>query len=100
MITITNLVKRFGDRVAVDDLSVEIGQEVFTFLGPNGAGKTTVVNMLCGLLQRDSGMISISGLDPETTPGEVRSKIGLVPQETALYEYLTARENLDFHAKF
>lgn len=100
MITITNLVKRFGDRVAVDDLSVEIGQEVFTFLGPNGAGKTTVVNMLCGLLQRDSGMISISGLDPETSPGEVRSKIGLVPQETALYEYLTARENLDFHAKF
>ncbi|MFX1562745.1 MAG: ATP-binding cassette domain-containing protein [Promethearchaeota archaeon] len=100
MIKITNLMKRFGDRVVVDNLSVEIGHEVFTFLGPNGAGKTTVVNILCGLLNRDSGVVSISGLDPDTAPGEVRSKIGLVPQETALYEYLTAWENLDFHARF
>jgi ABC-2 type transport system ATP-binding protein len=100
MITISNLVKRFGDRVAVDHLTMEIGQEIFSFLGPNGAGKTTIVNMLTGLLQRDEGTISVAGLDPETAPGAVRSKIGLVPQETALYEYLTAQENLEFHAKF
>ncbi len=100
MISISNLTKRFGDRVVVDNLSVDIGSEIFSFLGPNGAGKTTVVNMLCGLLNRDGGEIQIAGLDPETAPGAVRRRIGLVPQETALYEYLTACENLEFHAKF
>ncbi|MFX1251032.1 MAG: ABC transporter ATP-binding protein [Promethearchaeota archaeon] len=100
MISISNLTKSFGTRQVIDTLSIEIGQEIFSFLGPNGAGKTTVVNIICGLLPYDKGVVKIEGLNPRNNPDLVRQKIGLVPQETALYEYLTARENLEFHAKF
>ncbi|MFW9852479.1 MAG: ABC transporter ATP-binding protein, partial [Candidatus Thorarchaeota archaeon] len=100
MITITNLTKKYGERIVLDEISLNIGDEIFGLLGPNGAGKTTIVNILCGLLKRDSGEIFVAGLDPIKNPGAVRKKIGLVAQETALYEYLTAKENLVFHARF
>ncbi|MFX0092720.1 MAG: ABC transporter ATP-binding protein [Candidatus Hodarchaeota archaeon] len=100
MISISNLSKSFDTRKVLDNVSLEIGQEIFGILGPNGAGKTTLVNIVCGLLKYDAGEIRVAGLDPRKHPGLVRQKIGLVPQETALYEYLTARENLSFHAKF
>ncbi|MFW9997017.1 MAG: ABC transporter ATP-binding protein [Candidatus Odinarchaeota archaeon] len=100
VISIKSLNKRFGERVVLDNLSLEIGNEIFCLLGPNGAGKTTLVNILCGLLKRDSGNVSVAGLDPANQAGAIRKRIGLVTQETALYEYLSAKENLEFHARF
>lgn len=99
-ILIENVVKKFNDRTVLENLSFKISQELFAFLGPNGAGKTTLINILCGLLKRDSGKVIINGFDPNEDINEIRKLIGLVPQETALYEYLTAKENLEFHAKF
>lgn len=100
MIEIRDLCKSFGDRAVLQDISLEAADEVFTLLGPNGAGKTTLVNIVCGLLPWDSGTVSVDGFDPQKDSGEVRKRIGLVTQETALYEHLTARENLVFHARF
>ncbi|MHA1991163.1 MAG: ABC transporter ATP-binding protein [Candidatus Hodarchaeales archaeon] len=98
-IKISNLKKTFDKIIAVDDLTFSVNKEIFAFLGPNGAGKTTVLNLLLGLIKRDSGTISILGLDPAKNPNKIRRKVGLVPQETSLYEYLTAKENLEFHAR-
>jgi ABC-2 type transport system ATP-binding protein len=82
---------------AVDDLSLEIPQNSrFGLLGPNGAGKTTIINILCGLLNYDKGDISIQGMPLEKKYKKIRKIIGLVPQDIALYDTLTARENLRF----
>src|SRR5260370_25533172 len=93
------LVQRYGDIEAVRgiDLSVTPG-EIFGFLGPNGAGKSTTISMLCTLLRPTSGHAAVAGFDVVRDPGGVRSHIGLVFQDPALDEQLTARENLDFHA--
>lgn len=99
-IVVSDLCKSFGERKVLDHISFEIGKQNFTLLGPNGAGKTTLVNMICGLLEYDSGKISVCGFDPRTQMEEVRRRIGLVTQDTAIYNYLTARENLEFHANF
>ena len=99
-VIIQHLAKSYAQRQVLKDISLEIDNEIFAFLGPNGSGKTTLVNILCGLLKKDKGSISIDGFDPFKTPAQARSKIGMVPQETALYEFLTAKENLDFHARF
>jgi ABC-2 type transport system ATP-binding protein len=98
LVVVRDLTKKFGDRVAVDRISFDIRQgEAFGLLGPNGAGKSTTVNMLSTYLAPDAGEITIGGL--ETTSGlEVKRKVGIVPQELALYEDLSARENLDFFA--
>jgi ABC-2 type transport system ATP-binding protein len=91
------LSKRFGDRVAFGDLSFEIAYgEVFGFLGPNGAGKTTTVSMIAGLVTPDAGDVLIAGerLGGDTDPK--KRKIGLVPQDLALYDELSARANLRF----
>ncbi|MHA2332208.1 MAG: ABC transporter ATP-binding protein [Candidatus Hodarchaeales archaeon] len=100
VISIINLTKRFGERTVIDNLSLEIDKEIFSLLGPNGAGKTTLVNIICGLLKREGGDVSVIGLDPDKQAGAIRKRIGLVTQETALYEYLSAKENLEFHARF
>ena len=93
------LVKRFGDRTAVNDLSFEIAPgETYGLLGPNGAGKTTSISILCGLVAPDEGAVHISG-SPLSGHTQLKSSIGLVPQEIALYPDLTARENLDFFAR-
>ena len=98
-IEIVHLVKRFGQITAVDDLSltVELG-EVFGLLGPNGSGKTTTVNLISGLAAPTSGQVRVMGFDMRTEATRVRQILGSVPQETALYEELSAWTNLDFHA--
>ena len=97
VLTVTNLRKAFGPLVAVNDVSfsVERGQLV-GLLGPNGAGKTTTVSMLTGLLEPDRGEVIVAGrrLSGDTDPAKRR--IGLVPQDLALYDELTARDNLRF----
>jgi len=99
-IIVSDLCKSFKERKVLDHISFEIGKQNFTLLGPNGAGKTTLVNIICGLLKYDSGKISVCGFDPHTQTQEVRKRIGLVTQDTSIYDYLTARENLVFHANF
>jgi ABC-2 type transport system ATP-binding protein len=91
--------KRFGDLRAVDavDLAIEKG-EVFGLLGPNGAGKSTLINLLTGLLRMDGGQASVVGHDVRRTPMAVKSCIGVVPQELAIYEQLTTLENVTFFA--
>jgi ABC-2 type transport system ATP-binding protein len=93
------LAKRYGEIEAVRgiDLSVMPG-EIFGFLGPNGAGKSTTISMLCTLLRPTSGRAAVAGYDVVRDPGAVRTQIGLVFQDPALDEQLTARENLEFHA--
>ncbi|MEO3782600.1 ABC transporter ATP-binding protein [Actinocorallia sp. B10E7] len=94
------LSKKFGDLVAVDDLSFHIGEgETYGLLGPNGAGKTTAISMIAGILSRDAGEVFVDG-EP-LTAGNVglKSKIGYVPQELAVYPDLTGRENLRFFAR-
>jgi ABC-2 type transport system ATP-binding protein len=97
MIQVENLTKKFGDLKAVDDVSfrVEAG-EIYGLLGPNGAGKTTTLSMMTGLLAPDSGRASFGSMDIAADPIGFRSQLGVVPQEVALYEELTAEENLRF----
>ena len=92
-----NLVKKYGDLTAVDDVNLAIQQgEILGLLGPNGAGKTTIISMVTGLLEPTSGTITVDGLDLETDTNAVKAKMGLVPQELALYPTLSARDNLSF----
>jgi ABC-2 type transport system ATP-binding protein len=89
--------KAFDERVAVDDVgfTIEAG-ETYGLLGPNGAGKTTTISMVCGLLARDAGQVSVAGQPLDTDTVDVKAAIGFVPQEIAIYPDLTARENLRF----
>lgn len=99
-IEINQLTKRYGTLVAVKEVSLTIPQGmVFGLLGPNGAGKTTLVNILTTLMKPTSGSASVRGYDVVKDGARVRSLIGVVPQENNLDRYLTARENLIFHAK-
>jgi ABC-2 type transport system ATP-binding protein len=98
-IVLHNVTRRFGDLVAVDNLSFQVQSgEIFGLLGPNGAGKTTTVNLITGLLRRHSGEVHVLGFDPQVEPRQVRQRIGLVPQETNLYADLSAVDNLWHHA--
>lgn len=91
--------KNFGRHQAVSQLSLEIHQgEIFGILGPNGSGKTTTMNMSCGLSAPTSGSIRVLGYDPRRHSRQVRELLGMVAQETALYDDQTAWENLAFHA--
>ena len=95
-IYIDNLTKTYDDIKAVDGLSLEVGGgELFGLLGPNGAGKTTVINVLCGLLMPTSGSARIGGFDAVREAGKVRELIGVCPQETAIFTYLTGKENVE-----
>ncbi len=86
--------------VALDSLSLDVDQgQVFGLLGPNGSGKTTSVNLLCGLLRPTAGTVVCDGIDVREDVTAVRTRLGVVPQETALYDDLTADENLTFHAR-
>lgn len=98
-ITVDGVTRRFGDLVAVDNLSFRVQSgEVFGLLGPNGAGKTTTINLLTGMLRRDSGQVSVLGYDPQTQARQVHRRIGYVPQETNVYLDLNAVDNLWHHA--
>ena len=95
-----NLIRRFGEKVAVNNLDLTIDRgEIFGFLGPNGSGKSTTIKMLCGLLSPTSGRASVAGIDIDRDPELIRSKIGYMPQKFSLYEDLTVTENLDFYSK-
>ena len=95
-IVIDKLTKEFEDIVAVDELSIEVEKgELFGLLGPNGAGKTTTINILCGLIKSTSGSVVVGGLDVQKHPYKVKELIGVCPQETAIYPYLTGLENVD-----
>lgn len=97
-IELIDVVKEYDDNVAVDHLSLSIQRnEVFGLLGPNGAGKTTTISLLCGLIQPTSGQIIVNGLDLKRDLNKLKSIIGIVPQDIALYATLTARENLAFY---
>jgi ABC-2 type transport system ATP-binding protein len=94
------LVKRFGSRTAVDDVSFSIAAgETFGLLGPNGAGKTTTISMACGLLRPDAGEVHVAGHRMHPKAIEAKAAIGLVPQDIALYQDLSARENLRFFGR-
>jgi ABC-2 type transport system ATP-binding protein len=95
-----DLNKSFGEIQAVKGVSLQIARgEVFGLLGPNGAGKTTTISMLTGLLEPTSGSITVDGMDVEKHTSEVKAKLGLVPQELALYPTLSARQNLLFFGR-
>lgn len=98
MLRLAGLVKKFGATVAVDGLSLEVGRgEVLGFLGPNGAGKTTTLGMIVGAIRPDAGVVEIDGAAP--SEATVRASVGIAPQSLALYDELTARENLRFFAR-
>jgi ABC-2 type transport system ATP-binding protein len=95
-----NLTKRFEDTVAIENLNLQIQKgELFGLLGPNGAGKTTTINMLCGLQKPTNGSASVGGFDVQKETAKIKELIGVCPQETPLYSYLTARENIELFGK-
>jgi len=92
-----NLVKKYGDLAAVDGVDLAVHKsEILGLLGPNGAGKTTILSMITGLFKPTGGSIIVDGLDIQTDAMAVKAKLGLVPQELALYPTLSARDNLAF----
>jgi ABC-2 type transport system ATP-binding protein len=96
-IIIQDLTKKFEDITAVDHLTLTVPKgELFGLLGPNGAGKTTTINILCGILPPTSGTVTVGGYNISTEPQKVKSLIGVCPQDTAVYDYLTGRENIEF----
>jgi ABC-2 type transport system ATP-binding protein len=97
-IEVQHLTKKFGDFVAVDDISFVVPErEIFAFLGPNGAGKSTTIKMLTTLLHPSGGTMRIAGRDPVREPNAVRRAFGIVFQDPSLDDDLTAWENLEFH---
>ena len=100
-IEVTNLHKRYGDKVAVHDVSFTVDEgEIFGILGPNGAGKTTTVESIEGLRSPDGGTIRVLGLDPRTDRDRLRRVVGAQLQESQLPEKQTVREALDLYASF
>ena len=101
VIEVKNLHKRYGDLIAVDDISfgVEVG-EIFGIVGPNGAGKTTTVEMIEGLRAPDRGSVRVLGLDPRTNRAEVRRRLGIQLQESQLPDRMKVWEALDLYSSF
>ncbi len=97
ILSIENLVKRYGDFLALDNVNMKIGEgEIVGFLGPNGAGKTTTINTILGLSKIDSGEIKVFGKNLKESGIEIKRNIGIVPQEIAIYDDLTAYENVSY----
>lgn len=101
VVTAQNLRKRYGETVAVDDVSFSVQQgEIFVIVGPNGAGKTTTVEMLAGLRRPDAGRVRLLGLDPQQDEAELRRRTGIQLQQAALPQRLKVWEALDLFASF
>jgi ABC-2 type transport system ATP-binding protein len=95
-----NLIKKFGDTVAVDNLSLQVrAGEIYGLVGPDGAGKTTTMRLLCGALMPDSGEIYVGGYSMRTDPDRAREELGYLSQKFSLYEDLTVLENIRFFAE-
>lgn len=100
MLAVEHIVKSFGKREVVQNISFEVHKgEIFGLLGPNGAGKSTTIAMICGLIPYDSGDIKVGGKSVQEYPLDIKRKIGIVPQDIALYPTLSAKENLIFWGK-
>src|ERR1700751_4312735 len=98
VIKTNKLTKRFGDFVAVDEITFEVHKgEIFGFLGANGAGKTTAMRMLCGLSTPTSGEATVAGFDVFTQPEEIKKNIGYMSQKFSLYEDLSVLQNIEFY---
>ena len=99
MIELSEVTKKYGNKTAVDRLSLRIEPgELFAFLGPNGAGKTTTIKLVCGLLFPTAGSVRVGGFDMQTQGDQARQMISYVPDQPYLYEKLTGREFLQFIA--
>jgi len=99
-ILVRSLCKNYDRLAALDNFSLEVEQgSIFGLLGPNGAGKTTLIRILTTLMRQSSGEVRIDGLDPLKDDVAIRRLIGVVPQENSLDRYITARENLELHAR-
>ena len=97
--SVNNLVKNYGNHCAVDNLSFNVSEgEIFGLIGPNGAGKSTTINIITTLDEATSGSVTIDGMNTAKQRAEIRRIIGCVPQEIAVYPYLTAKENVEFFA--
>lgn len=97
IVKIENLVKRYGDLIALDHLNIEIKEgEIFGLLGPNGSGKTTAINCLLSLLKFDKGSIEIFGKEMKPSAYDIKHNIGIVMQNVAVFEELTVYENIDY----
>lgn len=95
-IVISGLAKEFGDIKAVNGLDLEIRKgELFGLLGPNGAGKTTTISILCGLLAPSAGSVQVGGLDIGKDIAKIKERIGVCPQEAAVFKFLSGRENIE-----
>lgn len=100
LVEFTGVVKKYDTKMSVNHLNLHIPQgEIFGLLGPNGAGKSTTIHLLAGLLALDAGEIIVDGYSIAKSPIEVKRRIGLVPQELAIYDMLSARENVTFFAR-
>lgn len=100
MIKISNVVKKYDDIMALDDFSLEIGDDlIFALLGVNGAGKTTLLSVLNGLVSIDEGKVEVFGLDIKEHVKEIKAISSIIPQHLAFYDRLTVKENLDFFGK-
>ncbi|MCW4024870.1 MAG: ABC transporter ATP-binding protein [Candidatus Bathyarchaeota archaeon] len=99
-IVIENLTKKYEDKTAVDNLTLQVAKgELFGLLGPNGAGKTTTISIICGLIKPSSGTANIMGYNVQKDTQKVKELLGVCIQETAIYPYLNAYENLELFGK-
>ena len=99
MLTIEHLTKRYGDKLAVDDLSLHIAPgEIYGFIGHNGAGKTTTLKAAVGILQFDAGTVRIDGIDLKTDPLGCKARLAYIPDNPDLYEFMTGMKYLNFIA--
>ncbi len=100
VISIDKLTKKYGKLAALSNLSLEVGKgSIYGLVGPNGSGKSTLIKAIVGALRPTSGSITVMGGDPLKNRGTLRKKIGYMPQSPALYDDLTAKENISFYAR-